>query len=550
MNEAYRQLSEGVPARKSAGTLAFPTDGRKIKAWIDALPRANQALTHRQLDETLDALADVRLDGGQRLAVMELLRPVLLEACAALAAQVQGSSLPLPPAKARMMEQLIEVERKLAHAYRLATIELCAPSGGVPFLRGGTVLLAVERAIYHRSRDMLRAYALYRQPADGAWRDLHALYQFARSHRMEQKPIEEPAESRTLTIEQLYLQALLLALSNPYRFSQREQVELWGLARDFAPHLVLGKARPAEDAFAIPASGDEGPGYIAEERAEERGDLLWLSLSGLRQAFERPLEDTMQGPVRIRIGATVVESTAELLSRLRSGWGTSAERSHQRLSAGHALETVFGLSGVHFHLAGGMDLDGFLRQAGVPASKQERDRHDWTHSGLDSGRVPVFRAAVLDQSLGGYRVRWPAEEHVRARVGELVGLSMGSDQETRQWMLGVIRWLRYANDDSVDAGIELLARRARPVALRSLDPGVTRPRFGAVQFEPVRGHVDGRLRFAVPSVLESIGGDLDVVRVTDEFDPDHDEPGSERFRNARVLESAGDHSVVEAERAG
>jgi len=77
---------------------------------------------------------------------------------------------------------------------------------------------------------------------------------------------------------------------------------------------------------------------------------------------------------------------------------------------------------------------------------------------------------VLDQSLGGYRLQWPREAGLRIRVGELIGLSIAHEEDDPLWMVGVVRWIRYSADGSVDAGVELLARRARAVSLRTLDP--------------------------------------------------------------------------------
>lgn len=551
MNEAYRKLTDGLPERRG-GSGDFPTDAKRVRAWIDALPRANQALTHRKIAEALEAMRESRLDGSQRLAVLELLRPVVLETCQALEQHAQGATIPLPPAKARAMEQLQGFERDLAMGYRLAVVEFCASSGNLPFLRGAAVAQALQRAMYHGSRRLLHAYALYQAPEPGIWSSVHALFRFAQSHKLEDKAIEDPAEQRAVSTQQLYVQTLLLALSNPYRFSQKEQVELSTVCRELAAQLKLHPVRPAsEDAFAIPLDADDGPGYIPEERAEDRGHLLWLDLAPLRAAFEQPLSETASGLVAIRFrGGNLVRSTAELLRRLRGGWGTAAARNHARLSAGHGLDTVVGLASLHFHLAERRDFDTFIRQTGLAPSANERERHDWAHAGVDAGRVPLFRAEVLDQSLGGYRIRWPAEQQVKARVGELIGLAVADDEdEDRHWMLGVIRWLRYAIDGSVDGGVELLARRARPVGVRSLDPPAEhKPRLRGIQFEAVRGHAAGTLRLVVPSVLETIGGDIDLVRVAGDDSVDPGEPMNEQCRNTRVIENAGDYLIVVAER--
>jgi len=285
MTDAYRRLSQTLPARRPPGPGSFPTDPRKAKAWVDGLPRANQVATFRHLGEALGALSTTSLEGAQRLAVMEVLRGPVMEACTVLTQQVQGGSIPLPPAKARAFEQLVEFESALAMAYRIAAVEYCAPTGSVPFMRGGSVAQALERAAYHTSRSLMHAYFLYRQPPEGLWSALHALFLYARANKLEEKSYEEGVEKRAVSVRSVYLQAMLIALSNPFRFSQKEQVDLWRSCGELAAGLDLHDSLCAEDLFGIPLDSDEGPGYIPAERARGGDALLWIDLARLRSAW-------------------------------------------------------------------------------------------------------------------------------------------------------------------------------------------------------------------------------------------------------------------------
>jgi hypothetical protein len=427
MNQVYQRLRADLPPRQASDSSAFPSDPRRIKAWVDALPRANQQATLRQLSEALQALKGLRLEGAQRLLAMEALRASLLDGVALLDKQLQGTAFPLLPAKAQVADQLQAFQRELALAYRLAVVELCGPNGSVPFLKGAQVSLALERALYHASRDLALAYFLYRSPAAGVWSSLNSLYAFALQLKLDDKAVDEPVERLALGPRQIYAQALLLALSNPYRFSGREQAELWPITRDLAAHLELSMRRPGDDAFAIAITEDHGPGYLPEERATAAGEILWMNLAGLRAALEGPLSGEGGGPVQVRFRqGTSVLASADLLRRLRAGWGQAAARGHQRLSAGHVLSTVIGLSGLHYCLAGHRHFDAFLRLA-----QGEGDHSDWAQGGIESGRVPVVPARVLDQSLGGYRLCWAHEEGLRARVGELVGVTLAGDAGRR-----------------------------------------------------------------------------------------------------------------------
>jgi cyclic-di-GMP-binding protein len=546
MSDPYRRLSEALPVRRPAGPGSFPTDPKRVKAWIDALPRANQAATFKLLGEALAAQSETQMEGAQRLGVLEVLRPLLLEACAALAQQAQGGTIPLPPAKARAFEQLVQFDLALAKAYRLAVVEYCAPSGSIPFLRGGGVAQALERATLHTSRSLANAYFLYQQPPAGLWAALHALFRFARAHKLDEKPIDEAAESRPLQLRQIYLQTQLIALSNPFRFSQKEQAELWKLGFDLAAMIELHDTLGAGDLFGIPLDSDSGPGYIPAERAANGDVVLWIDLSGLRGVVDQAIDGAVNGTATLRLkGSRGVDVAVDLLRRLRGGWGRGAARRNQRLAAGHVLETTLGLSGVHFHLAGLIDFDTFLRQAGAAEQGQDGDRALWAHAAVDAGRMPLQRAEVLDQSLGGYHLRWAAEENVKARVGEMIGLSVPGDGDERQWLLGVVRWLRYAGDGAVDAGIELLSRRVRAVALRV--PGrsdAERPPQRGIEYQPVRNAEEGRLYFSAPVTLEAYGAQIEVLRVPDLADIDEPVPMKERLGQPQVLENAGDYLLL------
>ena len=548
MNQAYQRLREDLPARRAPEGSSFPTDPRRIKAWVDALPRANQQATLRQLADALESLAGLRLEGVQRLQALETLRPSVLDGVALLDKLLQGSTFPLPPGKAQVAEQIQSFQRALALGYRLALVELCAPSGSVPFLKGAQAQLALERALYHGGRDLAASYFLYRKPVPGTWAGLNAVFRFAQQLKLEDKAVEEPAERMPLSPRQVYGQILLLALSNPYRFTQREQAELWPVTRDFAAHLELTANRPRSDAFAVAPWEDRGPGYLPEEREAEHGAVLWLGLQPLRDALEAPLAGDGAGPVHVRFrqGHTVI-AAADLLRRLRSGWGSATQRRTQRLEAGHALDTVIGLSALHYYLAGHRDFDSFMRHVrGSSGTAEPGAAAAWAQH-ADAVRVPVSRARVLDQSLGGYHLTWGREESLRARVGELVGVALSADDDERDWMVGVIRWLRYDPTGEVDAGIELLARRAHAVGLRCLDPlGAPRPALRAIQIDCLRANANGALHFLAPSVLDAHAARLEVAREVDEDDFEASEVPVATCSDIIVLENAGDNLLLAA----
>ena len=553
MNLFYRELADGLPARSPPGAGSFPADPRKAAAWVAALPRANQAVTGDMLEKALVNLRGSLLAGGQRLAVLEVLRPMLLEVMQGLQKQCLGSAIPLPAPKVRLFDRLQLLEHELALGYRLAVVEYCAPSGGVPLLRGGNVALALERAMLHSSRCLGHAYFIYRQPPAGAWLQLHRLFAFSRSVKLQDKAVDEPHLGHALTAASVYGHALLLALSNPYRFSQRDQIELAIHGPDLGSHLVTRERRASEDDLAVSPGEDRGPGYLASEREEDDTARLWLDLAPLRALIEQALGGVLDGNVRFK-GADGRSRVmpGDLLARLRDGWGRRQSRRNSRLAAQHQLDTAIGLSGLHFHLSGLVDFDTFLRQAGdteQDAGPAAQQRAVWAHAAVDAGRIPLHSAEVADQSLGGYQLRWNAEEAVKARVGELIGLAVPEEGEERQWLLGVIRWLRYDAAGAVDAGVQLLSRRVRPVALRQVD-GEGRLPLRGIEYQPVNGEAEGALYFSAAGSIEPGTQRIEVLRIPDINDLDEPVSMRELADSPRVAENAGDYVLLTAQRSG
>lgn len=546
MSDAYRRLCEGLPPRRAPDKSSFPTDPRRVKAWVEALPRANQAATYKQLLDALESLSEIHLDGAARLAALEALRGPVMEAIAALEMQCQGGGIPLSAAKARSFDQLYQFERLMARCYRLAAIEYCAPSGSVPLLRGGSVATCLVRAAHHSARCLILSYFLYHQPAAGCWAGLHAVHGFAASCKLDEKSVEEPTEKRSTSVQQIYLQSLLVALSNPYRFSQREQAEFWNLAAQLVSFVSLSASGDGDDAHPVPATSDAGPGYTAGERADEGG--VWIDLSRLRQQIEQALQGNDRDLIVLRFkGSGPTEVSTDLLRRIIGGWGRASSRLNQRMSAGHELETVLGLGSLHFHLSGMLDFDTFLGRAGVSEDADEQQRAAWTRAPVDAGRIPVHRANVVDQSLGGYHLHWDTEEGIKARVGELIGLAISSMEDGRHWLLGILRWLRFSQDGSVDAGIQLISRYPRPVAIRNLTDDAGRQAHRAIEFRPLKEATNRTLYFAAPSNLSGQAGRLQVLRVAESSDIERPVPLKVQAGETARLEESGDFVLLTAE---
>ncbi|WP_257385323.1 hypothetical protein [Tahibacter caeni] len=547
MNDWLARLSDDWPERHPPLRGDFATDAKGVRQWLSQLPLANPAATSRQLLDALMVMNRTRLEAQQRLEALELLRGPVLQVIGTIDRLVLLETFPLPPAKLQQARAAQDFEREMGLGYVQALHDFCAPAGKVPFLKGKPVALVTVRALQHYGNLLAKAYTLYHTPPQGVWLRLHDIYAAAVALRLDDKAVADPSlGGAELTARHAYAHALLLALSNPYRYTQREMTDVFALTRALAPYCQISPGRSAGGGFAVLTDRDQGVGYVPEERR--------LAEAGLLSFDPHPVQQMVEGHVRLlppgadllsfRLkGGPSVQARRVVVERLMRSWAGSAERGHARLPAGHQLDTVVGLHGLHYVLAGNQDFDAFLRRVrGQAVSQSDRDLATSWLSQSSELKPVVQRAQVLDQSLGGYRLVWDKADLARAKVGELVGLTPAAadaeHDEERDWMVGVIRWIRIDDADSVDAGIELLARRAQPVGIASFEPtGPVRAAMrGVLLLDQDNGHA---MTVLAPHPFDRHASELELTRPADPLD------WEARASVARL----GDVTVVDASNA-
>jgi cyclic-di-GMP-binding protein len=479
MNDLHRNLLRDLPDRHMSKAGDFNTEARSVRAWVEALPLANFSATARMLVEALRAMNRMRTAPAERLEALEILRAPVNQLANLVEKQIVGASFPLPPQRTELGILAQKFQNELSRGYRIALHDFCAPTGNAPMLRRKQVAIAAVRALVHGGARLHRAYLLYRTPPPGAWQDLHDTYRFIESLSLDTRSVDDSVVGAPTTAKTAYAHVLLLALANPYRYTQRDLLEVIALTGTFATYCDLGNKVSDEAArYAVDLEHDSGPGYLPEERLSATPGVLSVGLGGVLQYIESQVASLPPGirlaTFRMR-GGPAVQVDIELAQRLVDGWGSGGERGDVRLPGGHVLQSVIGLHDLHFVLAGNEDFESFLRRVrGTSIQMSDNDSAAaWMQVGSDPLRSQPIEVQVLDQGFGGYRVLWERRgpgEAVRAKVGELVGLALPeAGGVAPDWMIGVIRWMRIDDEARIDAGISLLARRSLAVGISALD---------------------------------------------------------------------------------
>jgi hypothetical protein len=464
--DSYQRLIEDLPARLPPGRSRRGGEKATREA-VAVLPLANPEQAGRELEQILDGMLATTWAGGDRIAALEHLRMPRVNLCAGFEVRSTAESHPMSEAAAAGADMAQRLQRKLVWGYALGLHELCAPAGKVPRFRTRTAALAVVRALAHADQALLWAYRRYQSPPAGVWRRIHALHAFACELGVADEIVDDALGGVPLTARAVYAQLLLLAMSNPYRFSARELQEARLVVRCVAGQLGLEPA--GTKGIGVDTDSDTGPGCIPEERLHAGPGVQAVDVAPVQRVFDERIALLPPGVDPIDLpqpGGGRFTTSVAFLGRLRAGW-EAAPRGHIRLAARHVLDFVVGMHALHYALAGNMEFATFVRAVhGDAIMVGEHELASAWLAASDASRPRIFRGEVMDQSEGGYRMRVHAADGLRMRVGELVGLApVDEEADERDWMVGVIRWLRHEGDEDL-LGIELLRRGARAAGMR------------------------------------------------------------------------------------
>lgn len=467
--DGYERLVEGLPVRMPAARSHRGSE-KAIRDAVAALPLANPAQALHEVEQIVDGMLAAGWSGGDRIGALEHLRVPVAALCADVERRISSESHPLPQASAEWAAAGQRLQMKLASGYAMGVHELCAPAGKIPRFKGKTAVNAVVHGLVHAEAALLWAYRLYQAPPRGLWQRVHALYAFAHALAIaDQGALADAAGGMRRSARDVYAEAILLATSNPYRFSSRELDEARQVCCSMASLCLFETA--GKQGISVDTDSDAGPGYIPEERGSAGTCVVTVDAAPVVRALDERMGLLPMGVDALdlpQVGGGKVATSTRFLNRLLAGWG-SASRGHVRLSATHALDVVVGMHALHYALAGDVDFATFVRQ--VHGDAITVGRHDLPAAWMaasDTAQPRVFRGEVLDQSEGGYRMRLPVAEGLRLRIGDLIGLAaVVDDVDARDWMVGVIRWLRH-DGGNVMLGIELLRRAARAAGVRAV----------------------------------------------------------------------------------
>ena len=147
-----------------------------------------------------------------------------------------------------------------------------------------------------------------------------------------------------------------------------------------------------------------------------------------------------------------------MLARLVTLWGDPPKRAYRRNPAESTVAICVGIKAVgHFvgfepRMDAKAEAEALKKGITMPLMALPTDD--------SSQAIPVFEWDVVNESVGGLKVRRMGATQQPIGVGEVVGVKL---MDRSRWTIGVVRWITIFDEGGMEFGIQFLGSMAKPV---------------------------------------------------------------------------------------
>ena len=450
-------LALSFPAERVAPPKDLEVRPKQVKAWIESLPLSQSMDSSRKLCVHLAALNRAKLDVDTRVQILDVYRPTAATALDELDAVYAKSALPLGPRAREALMLARDLTAELATGYKIAVVELSAKL--LAFGAKKAMPMLIVRAMEYLCLGQRASYKSYTPVPAGVWRDLHQLYLHADKENMAKEVVDADSKS---TASDVYIEALLLSLTDPYRLVQGECDKIIAQARAYRGSATLWKERPPTRSsahFIVPCDTDKPP-KPALSASDDTGGPNWrmLDANALVDKLRTKKIAAETGNVSQTMSKALGPDGLALLGRLITLWGDPPKRSQRRNPAQSTVAICVGLKAVGHFVSFEPRMD--------PKAEAEAVKKGITMPLMAlptddaSQPIPVFEWDVVNESTGGLKVRRMGATQQPIGVGEVVGVKL---VDRSRWTIGVVRWITMFDEGGMEFGIQFLGTMARPV---------------------------------------------------------------------------------------
>ncbi len=449
-----------VPTERLAPPKDLELRPKQARAWVESLPLSQSAEAGRKILANLCAMNRARIDADDRLQLLEAYRAVSLVVLDELDDVYGKAMLPLPP-KAR---EALALARELAteYAYGYKTLILEKSGKFLAFGAKKQMPFLVYRAIECLVQLLRASYRSYAPVPVGVWREIHLLYLLAEKDGYAGEPADPESKQG---IADLYVQTLLVSLTDPYRLIPGDLDRILQVIAGQRGAWTLGQARPATQPsahFLVPCDLDKPPKPLLSAN-DDPGGPNWrlLDANPMVERLRARRQAVETGNVSATTSRAMSPDMMVLLGKLVTLWGDPPKRAFRRDPMDTSVAICAGMRAItHF--------------VSIEPKVDPKREAEAIESGITiplvfvpdddvSRGMNVTEWDVVNQSAGGLKVRRTGAAAQAIVVGEVVGIKFVGKGN---WTVGAVRWLTMLDDGGMEFGIQFLSPAARCVAVQ------------------------------------------------------------------------------------
>lgn len=523
-----------IPRQSAAKADSILLDAKETENWFESLPMANIGETARQIYSTLVDFNRTEIPDLLRAKTVEKFRPPVEYITSNLQRHYVDVGLPLTTKGWKTAALARELQKELAISYKII-VERLIGGDSAQFDRR-LLVIALHRALHYLGEALLQHALVYIAWPHGIWREINAIYAYASQNRIHQIPVkadESGGSVKHTSIEDLFKALMLFASATPHRLRQSHARLLFANLAEWVSYTTIldeDDGGTSLGRFNVDLWSDSAPMHNALRTPMPGKRMAILDvrtlLKKLRSDFEQAPWDSRSA---IQSGKQVV--TRPLLRLLIMAWSRPPDRRYVRTKLNFDLQVVAGLHAIHGNLRADDERPFAPTSAAVftleendSAEARARAKINWTPGSLDNvsispldsdfvsdslfsdsqaaqhGRRPESRASLaefgkkteksenaekdadndgrrhsvttVNESAGGYCIRWKGEDIPKVKIGELIGVESPADR--RKYGLGVVRWMHQHSDQDLDLGLEIVSTRCEAGEVRESEQGKPR----------------------------------------------------------------------------
>lgn len=519
-----KNIGLDVPNRTLPNKAAFNIRPRKLDAWINALPRANLGETAKQLYTVLLQTNQLAYPYQDRIRFLETLREPLDYVTRSMKKHFIGVSLPLPQKSQKIALITKELFSCMATGYSIALEDMLA--NNLMIFNKKPLAMLTHRNINYIGQHLLTAYQSYSPFTEQYWGELHKLYQFAEKRKLLKTKVADYQHAfvEKTSVSTEYARILLLSLASPYHLRQGESGKVYDAIERWLNQPIIRPLTEQDKAtgkFIDNLAQAQAPSALSLALNEDILDLSSLRILEAHDIAEK-LEFELKNNTDVgsstitNMDITRPDLSHDLMRRLLIAWGVASKRHFPRTTKDEEVKITIGLSAAHQFIANkaqpnasenGQFTNKYDHRAHFESTEIKLNQKDpngtsddvWgliypselkgleplveqeltlqdnrlinvetveTKTEVKAKKYHTDNWLIVNESAKGLMINNKDELKNKAQVGELVSIRRSLNGRAKRWSIGVIRWLKFNRDKSLQMGIETLNPNGAAVGIR------------------------------------------------------------------------------------